>query len=69
MSSFGLFLTTSRPIPENTPGVYATLGTQETRTAQGFFIQFNSGTHLLNASFSVYYLLVIGYKWTEEWLR
>jgi hypothetical protein len=41
------------------------------RTAQGFFIQFNSGTHLFKCELvGILYLLVIRYNnWTEDRLR
>ena len=68
LSSFWFFMSTW-PIPEDTPDVYAASGTQGSCTTQGFFIQFNSASPLLNAGLSVYYLLVMRYKWTEDRLR
>jgi hypothetical protein len=68
LSSFW-FLMITWPIPEGTPDVFAASDTQGSSATRGFFIQFNSASPLLNANLSVYYLLVMHYKWTEDRLR
>lgn len=59
-----MFLSTW-PIPSST-GIYGAVGTTQTCTAQGFFLQFSIMAPLYNAALSLYYLLMIRYNWTEE---
>jgi hypothetical protein len=70
MSSSALFLT-SWPVPANLPLGYFTVwnvGTAQTCTAQGFFIQLGSGAVIYNACLALYYLLVIRYGWKDEYI-
>ena len=76
LSSAALFLSTW-PVPSDTPFVYQALGTTQTCTAQGFFVQIGNGTVLFNGALSVFYLLTIRDGWkpgrmsrrVEPWLH
>jgi hypothetical protein len=67
LSSSAWFLT-SWPIPEDTPFVLWNIGTKQTCSAQGFFVQLAIGTVLYNACLAMYYLLVIRYGWKNEYI-
>ena len=65
---------TSVPIPEYSPygfptGIYGARGTDQTCTAQGFFVQLGVTGALYNLSLSCYYTLAIALGWTETKLR
>jgi hypothetical protein len=60
-----MFLSTW-PIPAGTPNVYGAVGTTETCTAQGYFLQLAIMGPLFNAALSLYYLLMIRYNFSEE---
>jgi len=64
-SSVAWFFTTW-PIPRDTPGVYGAVGTQGTCSAQAFFAQFSLSSVMYNASLSVYFVLVIVKKWSDD---
>lgn len=64
-SSVAWFFTTW-PIPRGTPGVYGAVGTVGTCTTQGFFAQFSMSSVMYNASLSVYYVLVIVKRWSDD---
>mmetsp|Transcript_29180 Transcript_29180/g.44119 ORF Transcript_29180/g.44119 Transcript_29180/m.44119 type:complete len:427 (-) Transcript_29180:152-1432(-) len=57
------------PIPSGSPNVYGAQGTQALCTAQGFFIQTGIATPMLNAMLSIYYLLIVRYKWKEHEIK
>jgi len=54
------------PIPAEDTYVKYAIGNNKTCSAQGFFINFNVGVALYHASLSVYYLLVIKYKFQHK---
>jgi len=57
------------PIPKDTiPNIYGASGNQATCNAQGFFIQFASGTQVYNAALCIYYLLVIKYGKSDAYI-
>ena len=64
LSSIALGLSTL-PIPSGSSGVYAPMGTQQTCSAQGFFIQANIASPLYNFCLSLYYLLLVRYSISE----
>lgn len=68
LSSIALGLSTW-PIPRGSPGVYAPLGTQQTCSAQAFFIQANIASPLYNFCLSVYYLCLVKYSISETRIR
>lgn len=62
-SSMAMSLSTW-PMP-NATNLYATLGTQGTCTAQGFFVQMGTAAPLYSGFLSVYYVLMVRYNWSE----
>ena len=64
LSSIALGLSTW-PIPSGSSGVYAPLGTQQTCSAQGFFIQANIASPMYNFCLSLYYLLLVKFSISE----
>ena len=64
-SSVAWFFTTW-PIPRGTSGVYGAVGTQGTCTAQAFFAQFSLSSVMYNMSLSVYFVLIIVKKWSDD---
>ena len=64
-SSVAWFFTTW-PIPRGTPGVYGAVGNEGTCTAQAFFAQFSLSSVMYNMSLSVYFVLVIVKKWSDD---
>ena len=66
VSSSVAWFFTMWPIPRGTPGVYGAVGTQGTCTAQAFFAQFSLSSVMYNASLSVYFVLVIVKKWSDD---
>jgi hypothetical protein len=67
LSSSAWFLT-SWPIPEGVPFRVWNVGTTQTCSTQGFFVQFAIGTVIYNACLALYYLLVIRYGWKNEYI-
>jgi hypothetical protein len=64
------FFISTWAVPRDTPGdVYQPRGTQQTCTAQGFFLQFSIAVPIYNACLSLYYLLVVKYSLTDKRLR
>mmetsp|Transcript_6128 Transcript_6128/g.11622 ORF Transcript_6128/g.11622 Transcript_6128/m.11622 type:complete len:551 (+) Transcript_6128:489-2141(+) len=58
------------PVPVGTVGAYGAVGTTQTCTTQGFFGQAAyMCTPLYNGVLSLYYLLVIRYRWREDELK
>lgn len=66
--SLSFFLSTW-PSPADTPHIKFAVGNNTTCTIQGFFINFNVGVALYNASLSLYYLLVIKYRFTHDQMK
>ena len=65
----GTFLSTwPIPAPEQ-ESAWRASGTQQTCTAQGFFLQFTITAPLYNGSLSLYYLLMITFNWGERRLK
>jgi hypothetical protein len=56
-------------IPRGTPGVVFAKGTTATCSAQGFFLTLSVAVPLYNAMLSIYYVLVINYRFSDETLR
>jgi len=56
------------PIPADS-GVRWAAGNDRTCQAQGFFVQANCTSAMYNACLSLYYLLTIKYRWTEDRLK
>jgi hypothetical protein len=67
LSSSAWFLT-SWPVPEHMPDTFWNVGTTQTCSAEGFFIQLGIGTVLYNACLALYYLLVVRYGWKDEYI-
>jgi hypothetical protein len=67
LSSSAWFLT-SWPVPEEMPFAVWNVGTSETCSAQGFFVQLSIGTVIYNACLALYYLLVVRYGWNNEYI-
>lgn len=59
----------SWPIPEGTAGVAWARGTTTTCTAQGFFLTLSVAVPIYNAMLSLYYVLVINYRFSDVYLR
>jgi hypothetical protein len=57
------------PIPRGTQGVFGAIGSTQTCTAQGFFLQLGLSVPMYNASLSIYYLLKIRYNVSDDVLR
>jgi len=66
--ALGTFLSTW-PIPSTEEGIWGASGTQQSCTAQGFFLQFTVTAPLYNGSLSLYYLLMITFNWSERRLK
>lgn len=66
--AIGTFLSTW-PIPAGSEGVWMASGTQQTCTAQGFFLQLSIMAPLYNGSLSLYYLLMVTFGWPERRLK
>lgn len=56
------------PIPRDSPGVLWALGTTQSCTAQGFFIQLGIVAPLYNCCLSIYYMLVVKYGVPEDYM-
>mmetsp|Transcript_8141 Transcript_8141/g.14729 ORF Transcript_8141/g.14729 Transcript_8141/m.14729 type:complete len:336 (-) Transcript_8141:770-1777(-) len=56
------------PIPRGTEGVYGAIGTTASCTAQGFFVQLSVFGPIYNLNLSIYYLLLVKYQLTEEYI-
>lgn len=56
-------------IPRGTDGVVWALGTTATCSAQGFFLTLGVAVPLYNAMLSLYYVLVINYRYSDATLR
>ena len=54
------------PTPVGTSNAKFAVGNTTTCTIQGFFTNFNIGVALYNTSLSVYYLLIVRYKFTKK---
>jgi hypothetical protein len=67
LSSSAWFLT-SWPVPEDLRFAVWNVGTTQTCSAQGFFVQLGIGTVLYNACLALYYLLVIRYGWKSDYI-
>jgi hypothetical protein len=68
LSSSAWFLT-SWPVPKDMPfAAVWNVGTTQTCTAQGFFLQLGIGTVLYSACLALYYLLVIRHGWKNEYI-
>lgn len=59
----------SWPIPKGTENIAWARGTTGTCSAQGFFLQFSVAVPIYNAMLSLYYVLVIKYRFKDEVLR
>ncbi|KAL7557305.1 hypothetical protein ACA910_016265 [Epithemia clementina (nom. ined.)] len=56
-------------IPKGTEGVWDPRGNTQTCTAQGFFLTLSVAVPLYNAFLSVYYMLVINYRFSDDILK
>lgn len=56
-------------IPRGTEGVFRPLGTTATCSAQGFFLTLSVAVPIYNAFLSLYYVLVVNYRMTDEMLK
>jgi hypothetical protein len=56
-------------IPAGTPGVVFATGTTGTCSAQGFFLTLSVAVPIYNAMLSIYYVLVINYRFSDDTLR
>lgn len=57
------------PIPIGTPNIWGNVGTQQSCSAQGFFLQLGLAVPMYNACLSAYYLLVIRYNTSDLKLK
>ena len=57
------------PIPEGTEDVWQPIGTQQTCSAQGFFLTLSVAVPIYNAMLALYYLLVINYNVRDHVLK
>ena len=56
------------PMPKDTQGVAYASGTQQSCTAQGFFVQLGLATPMYNVALAIYYCIVVRYHWKEHHL-
>ena len=61
--------TSTWPIPKGTEGVVWASGTTGTCSAQGYFLTLSVAVPIYNAMLSLYYVLVIIYKYPDQRLR
>jgi hypothetical protein len=61
--------TSSWPIPEGTEDVAWAKGTTATCSAQGYFLTLSVAVPIYNAMLSLYYVLVINYRFSDVFLR
>ena len=57
------------PIPKGTEDVWQPLGTQQTCSAQGFFLTLSVAVPIYNALLALYYMLVIKFNVADHTLR
>ena len=56
-------------IPRGSPDVAWALGNTATCSTQGFFLTLSVAVPIYNAMLSIYYVLVINYRWQDTTLR
>lgn len=59
----------SWPIPEGTENVIWAVGTTASCTAQGYFLTLSVAVPIYNAMLSLYYVLVINFRFSDAYLR
>jgi hypothetical protein len=57
------------PIPRGTEGVFGAIGSTQTCTAQGFFLQLGLAVPFYNTCLAIYYFLIIKYNVSDDNLR